>query len=333
MAADREFIRDTYGQRSNVGRRQASVDGLTWSAGANGPSQISTAVGRFAASNSRLGSRTWVAAINQSNKIFVTRFVLGGSWTFITELPHVVYYHPGIASSSSTALSVAYQVHLSWANGFTDIKKRTSSNEGSTWGTPVAIKDGSGVEFGTAAPGVAHTYNPDTATYITMARGTGFGGPSINRAMYQSGSSAWDQFLDVISSDTPAIACGSAVTLGTRNCLIAWTDGTSWTGTIKWKQCQMTTGSFSNCSAIRSLGYFGVGSASVAYVGNNNGYPWQIAISQGGASVYTWRKQPADTASFQDQRSFSYSPQAILPAVGSLAESGVDHRYVFTMDD
>lgn len=330
MAADIEFIHDIYGTRTTTGRLRYSTDGLTWTAGPNGPSQTATALGRFAASNSQLGSYVYSAVRNQAKHIVVSRYSQAGSWSFQKDLPHIGFYHPGIAASSSNAVAVAYQVHLDWTTALTDIKTRRTTDGGSTWQSPVTITAG-GLPVHTAAPGISQTYNPDTAQYLELWR-SALSSDNARIYYHHGTGQAAAHNTAIRTIDTPSIACGPSPIVGTRNCLLAWADAKSWGGIVKWQQCSVASNALSNCSAIRTHGYYTAGSPSVAYVGNNSGYPWQISINQGGYTIYTWRKAAADTVGFVDQRSFTYTPQAVLPAAGSLFSSGTDRRYILTMD-
>lgn len=250
-------------------------------------------------------------------------------------LTHAGYYHPGIAVGVDVngfpVLSVAYQVHLDWTTGLTEIKRRNSANLGSTWLSPVQLMLGS-APVTTASPGISQSFNPATGQFIAVWRHTFQADNARIYYHHGTGGSAWHDTA-ARTIDTPAIACGPTSVVGARNCLLAWSDAKSWGGIVKWQQCSVATNNtLSNCSPIRTHGYYSAGSPSVTYV-NDIAYPWQIALNQGGAGIYTWRKAAADTASFGSQRSFSYSPQAVLPAAGTARNSGSNRRYIFTMDE
>ncbi len=79
---------------------------------------------------------------------------------------------------------------------------------------------------------------------------------------------------------------------------------------------------------MRGVGIRQDGTASVAYTGPIN--PWQLALSQGGNTVFTWRKQGPDTASFTGEQSFvTPNPNSTQPEVGA-RNAATNRRYIFT---
>ena len=103
-----------------------------------------------------------------------------------------------------------------------------------------------------------------------------------------------------------------------------------WGGPVRWRYCHIS-GTTLICQTERYHNVYTVGSAPIAYTGDAS-YPWKIAVNQGGSAVYTWRKSFQTIADFQDERSFVFSPQAVLPAIGSRLAIQA-RRYIYSLDD
>lgn len=112
----------------------------------------------------------------------------------------------------------------------------------------------------------------------------------------------------------PRCGCGS------KNCIVAWTDGKDWFRSVKWFQSAVNASGVFTTMVVKSHGYISMGSPAVAYVGGT--YPWAISITQDSNTTYSWRKLAPDTSSFQDQRSFSDSSQPLVPTLGSRLYGG-----------
>ncbi len=147
------------------------------------------------------------------------------------------------------------------------------------------------------------------------------------------GANPVQNFDSVKSLDTPSIACGDPAVVGSYNCLLAWSAADLWEHLVKWRQCYISTSAPVGdliCGGNMVHSYRTSAGPSVAYVGTGT-YPWQIAISQGGATIYTWRKRATDNYPFVDQRLITYNPRTIAPALGSSSYSPDDRRYIFTL--
>ena len=62
-----------------------------------------------------------------------------------------------------------------------------------------------------------------------------------------------------------------------------------------------------------------------------NGFPWQVGLSQGGGSIFTWRKAGSPGANWSDQRSLSYPPEAGIPALGSQERIGSNQLFLVAL--
>jgi hypothetical protein len=308
-----------------------SEDALSWSTIANPPSQATNALSRFAATNSRSDTNVFIAWRHNDRRIGVSKFVQGGSWSFVRYLPHRGLYDVGIASKSNGDMLVAHQVHHFLQTGSHEVKVTQSSNGFVSFNWPVTYSNAANAS---PAPGVTATYDPNSGQYIVMWRRgimtpTGMLDSQGNQIIYRLSGGGSPQLLPYSVSDTPSISCAPTSVVPGNNCLLSYMSDQDWGGPVRWRQCQVVGGSLS-CGSEKSHGYYSVGTASVAYSGPF--WPWHIALIQGGNGVYTWRKPQAETQNFQDQRSFGLSPQAILPASGSAYYTPSNNRrYVFSM--
>lgn len=325
-----EFVRDMYDQRSNFGHSYWSTIGSTWYTSANAPSQANYAATRYAASNSRSSSYLFVGWRHNDHRIGYSRFN-GSSWSFLGFLPHFGWSHIGIASISNSSFMASFQVHWERLIGAMDVKTRATTNGGLSWFWPQLQSDS---DTKTTAPGVTSTYDPASQQYITMWRKqeVEFGSTpgDENVISYRvAGSSSPRKLVGARALDTPSIACGPVSVVGSNNCLLAYVSSEDWRGPVKFHHCRVS-GANLVCGPEYTHNYLSFGSPSVAYSGTS--YPWSIAISQGGSSIYSWRSASANPAQWIDQRSVQFSPQAILPAVGSRSASQ-DRRYIYSLDD
>ena len=128
------------------------------------------------------------------------------------------------------------------------------------------------------------------------------------------------------------MACGAREETDPFNCLLAWQSDT-WTGSIDWTQCRVVVGEIGarlDCRPTKHYPFVSVSSASVTFAGTQADFPWQLALSQGGSGIYTWRKAAGPDAEWLDERSLFFRPEAGIPAVGSRA-GGSGHRFVATL--
>ncbi|MSP61307.1 MAG: hypothetical protein EXR72_13370 [Myxococcales bacterium] len=199
----------------------------------------------------------------------------------------------------------------------------SSSSGGTSWSAPVALSDATSQSH-TTSDGVSSTFDPVSQKYLVTWRGgytTGGGASHVHEIFYKAGASAPQRLLDAngnpyLASHTPSVACGPSAVVGTQNCLFAWVDGSSWYRQVRWFQASVSASGVLVGSSVKTHNYISTGSASVAYWSTGS-YPWMIALNQGGTTSYTWRKAASSASAFVDQRSFSDSPKATTPALGS----------------
>ena len=320
---DQDFLQGVFGGRTTVAHARYTTDGITWTDGLTAPTNVRYAMVPFSASNSRSGLKTFVSYVDkQTRSIYFSKYD-GAAWTEISTLPFgATPYLPGTASASDLDARVDICTGYNASTGMENVDSWSTANGGSSWSIGVLSDDTS--KSKTTNAGVSTTYDPNSAQYISTWLGAYNDGTSITRTneiFYKAGSHPVQRLLDgsgnaYIAGEIPSVACGPTSVAGTENCLFAFVDGNNWQRTVKWFQAYVNTSGVFVASSVKSHGFIAIGPATVTYWGNPT-YPWLIALGQDGTTTYTWRKQPASSFNFQDQRSFSDSIKALPPGTGS----------------
>jgi hypothetical protein len=329
FASDIDFLQDTFGLRSHGSIARETQDALTWSPGNLPPWETGMNRGRFAATNNQTGYATYVAFTDNNTGIRLTADDLV-DWVHESLLPASSHYHPGIAGANDSGLRVSYLSGYNTQTGLQTVSELQTSNGGASWSSPVAISTAA-TESHTTSNGVSSAFDPATGRFITIWRGGYNSGGSVTHTheiFYRIGTSPPQRLLQAsgapyLASDTPSIACGPTSVVGAQNCLIAWVDGVDWHRTVKWVQASAASGVGLAASSVKTHGYMSMGSPSVAYHFTPGTRPWYIALTQGGSTVYTWRKEGSASASFTDERSHVASPHATTPALGTRLSGAV----------
>jgi len=136
--------------------------------------------------------------------------------------------------------------------------------------------------------------------------------------------------------DTPGLACSSAATLGTDNCLITVASGDEGPSfRYIYAHVNTTTGIVVPDTTQYNTGIYVYQTPYVSPNVGNDAYPFSVALRQGGAEIYFFRKPASKSASFQNQSSYTPSPMGTTPSVGffkSWTESYYSAPYLVTYD-
>ncbi len=326
---DVRFLRDHFGVRRTDGHLRVSSNGRRWSSAAEAPSEAEESLGRPAATNSREGSTVFVGWRDASeNSIRVSRVTLSGTWRVRSTVESLnALYSPALASTSNGQLVLAYQSHDAGAASNTlRTVVRVSQDGGESWTSAFTLADSRSF-----VPGISATHDPDTNQWLTVTAGRRAGdrGWRIKYASIGPGHEPRDLGSSFITANVPALACAPRDETDSFNCVLAWHAG-RWEGGIDWTQCRVTLredGAELECLPARRLGFVSVGAPTLTYGGPGGGFPWQLALSQGGGAIYTWRKAAGPNAEWVDERSFSFPPEAGIPALGA-ADSVPDRRFL-----
>jgi hypothetical protein len=329
---DIRFLLDHFGARENDSVMSVTQNGVTWqTASGAAPAEAARAIGRPAATNSGEGSHLFVAWRDASeDAISVSRYTSSDSWRLVSSVSsRNAPYFPAIAYASDRNIVLAYQRHDAGPSSSTlRPVVRASSDGGATW-TSEFVRDGV-----SPFPGISASHDPASGEWLLFAAGSSV--PGRGRRIRYFSLSTQDEPDDLpqswLTGDVPSAACGPPAETDPYNCIVTWLSD-AWDGSIYWTQCRVTTPSPTldtklECLPARNMGYLSVASAPVAYAGPAGGFPWQIGLSQGGGSIFTWRKAGSPTANWSDQRSLSYPPEAGIPALGSQERTGSNRLFL-----
>lgn len=323
---DLDFLRDVYGPApATTISRRTSADGLVWTEQPNSvPVSFANVRGRLAASNTAgAGSDLLVGYLTDDGAASIVRVRKhnGTSWSSVASFVTVATYAPGVAKASNSELYVTYQYIDDLDQHTQRVYAKKTLDGGATWGPQIEL---STPETRTRNAGVATTYDRASDRFVTMWLGSGADDGAI---LYRvEGSAAPYVLVDqtgvpVRASDTPSFACGDAAVTGADNCLLAWANAESWSRTVRWSQFYVSGDQLVFPGTTKTHGYVTAGSPTVAYATGTaaaTSYVWHLALSQGGTTMYTWRKVGPSAVGFVDQRSFSESPKPSLPIAGAI---------------
>jgi len=332
-----DFINDHYGPRSETVSRRSSSDALTWTELTNSaPASFAAVRGRLAATNTSAGGTDVVVGYLTDDGaapiVRIRRLTSAGVWSTLRDLVTVSTYPPGVAKRSNSIIYVTYQ----YIDSLFDHRQRVYATKtldgGATWSANTELTTST---TRTRNAGVASAYDPGTTQFITVWRASD---NTINYRI-EGGSGPYTLTnpatgVALKSSDTPSIACGSVSVVGAENCLIMWTNPSSWSRTSLWTQGHLSGDQLviPAANVVRTHGFSTVGAPRVAYnysAAAPTTLPWHVVLNQGGQTSYTWRKGGSYASTWSDQRSFSESPKPGLPA----AAAGGGSRLVLVTDE
>jgi hypothetical protein len=334
---DIRFLNDHFGLRTSNARQQMSGSGSAWSPSAvTPPSQLASTMGRPAATNNLSGTNLYIALRAASeNSLYVSRVSPELAWSYLSSVPSAnAPYLPALSYSSNRNLVLAYQWHATGAgNSAARLAIRASSNGGSSWTSESRYSQAFSQDGG-----LSSTYDPASGQWLFVMTGTNpvGRGRRIRFFTLNPGDVAEHLPDDWTTGDVPSISCAPGTEVN-YNCLLTWQDDT-WRPGVSYSFCRVIRASPTgdirlDCLPKRHHGYYSVGSAPVSYAGAQFVYPWQIALSQGGQTLYTWRRDSNDDSSWVTQVPISYAPQSVLPALGAQLRAGVNRRSIVTLDE